>query len=166
MAGKAQPPFYIISSSAKDEANFCIDLSICKGLPVKAKYAWDTYRDHSSFIVVCHTGSMDTPLWHDLNWHIYLPCYEDKILKEPMHDPITQKLLSGPLIVKTNAGPGCLSDKDDKVWNSMLKWLERECTFSFCSPKEMENTFEKYQPRCHKSIQRVTAMKMAARVRA
>ena len=30
----------------------------------------------------------------------------------------------------------------------------------------MDHIFEKYQPRCHKSIQQVTTMKMAARVRA
>ena len=136
-AGEALPPLYIISSSAKDELNFQLDPSICEGLPTfKANYAGDTYRDHSSFIVVRHTGSMDTPLWHDLNRHIYLPCFEGKISKEPVRDPITQKLKSGPLIVKTDAGPGRLSDKDG-AWNFVLKWLKRAFTFYFHSPTEL-----------------------------
>ena len=35
--------------------------------------------------------------------------YEGRISPEPIRDPVTMKLLSGPLIVKTDAGPGRLS---------------------------------------------------------
>ena len=149
-AGEALPPLYIISSSAKDEANFRLDPSICEGLPtVKAKYAGDTYRDPSSFIVVRHTGSMDTPLWHDLNRHIYLPCFEGKISKEPVRDPITQKLKSGPLIVKTDAGPGRLSDKDGSL-EFRAVMAEKGVHILLSLPNgpactaEMDQIFEKY----------------------
>jgi hypothetical protein len=57
VTGEPLPPLYIISSSTQDEANFHLDPSIYEGLPtIMAKYDRDTYNEHYSFIVVCHTG--------------------------------------------------------------------------------------------------------------
>ena len=42
---------------------------------------------------------------------IQIPCYEGKIAREPLRDLVTQKLLKGPLIIKTDAGPGRLSQE-------------------------------------------------------
>ena len=101
-AGFPMPVLYVMSSTAKDADKFTINPAICEGLPVvRAKYADDIfYSDHPSYVAVRHTGSVDTKLWHDLNRHIYVPCFRGKISKEPIRDPITNKLISGPLIVE------------------------------------------------------------------
>jgi len=52
---------------------------------------------------------MDTGLWHQLIRDVYLPCFEGRISPKPIRDPLTNKLISGPLVVKTDAGPGRLS---------------------------------------------------------
>ena len=49
---------------------------------------------------------METTLWHDLHCDVYLEIYTGRLLPEPIRDPTTCKLLSGPLIVKTDSGPG------------------------------------------------------------
>ena len=136
---------------------------------MRAKYASSSFKLHSSFVLVRNTGSMDTPLWHDLNRHIYLPCYEGKFSKEPVRDPTTLKLITGPLIVKTDAGPGRLCDKDERV-DFCSEMAEKGVHILLSLPNgtactaEMDQLFEKFKPRCHKSIQRVAGMKMAARV--
>ena len=38
-----------------------------------------------------------------------MPLYKGRLSPEPIHDPVTMKLLSGPLIVKMDAGLGRLS---------------------------------------------------------
>ena len=58
---------------------------------------------------------MDTSLWHNLRRHIYIPCFENKISPEPVCDRVTLKLISGPLIVKTDAGPGRLSKEASSI---------------------------------------------------
>jgi len=40
---------------------------------------------------------------------VYVPLYKGRLSPEPIHDPVTMKLLSGPLIVKMDAGLGRLS---------------------------------------------------------
>jgi hypothetical protein len=53
---------------------------------------------------------MDTSLWHDLHRSVYLTCgYENKLAPVPERDPVTKKLLRGPLIIKTDNGPGRLA---------------------------------------------------------
>ena len=96
-----------MSSDAKEEVNFKISPKIAEGLPIsRGKYADNTIEaDHHSFIAVRHTGSVDTRLWHDLNRHVYTPCFKGKISAVPIRDPVTMKLISGPLIIKTDAGP-------------------------------------------------------------
>ncbi len=59
--------------------------------------------------------SVYNKLWHDLNRVVYVPCFKDKISIKPVRDPITKKLISGPLIVKTDAGPGRLSKKAESI---------------------------------------------------
>jgi len=52
---------------------------------------------------------MDTPLWHELNKTVFLECYKGRLSPMPIRDPITKKLLHGPLISKTDSGPGRLA---------------------------------------------------------
>ena len=58
---------------------------------------------------------MDTGLWHLLHREIYCKLYEGKIAPEPVCDPITGKMLKGPLMVKTDSGPGRLSSEAESV---------------------------------------------------
>ncbi len=44
-----------------------------------------------------------------------MKCYKDQISPEPVCDPATGKLLKGPLIVKTDAGPGRLSQEAESI---------------------------------------------------
>jgi len=108
---------FVTSSKAKEVVNFQIDTRISEGLPVvHAKYADNTVEaDHYSDVAVRHTGSVDTKLWHELIRKVYIPCFKGKLSKEPVCDPVTLKLISGPLIVKTDAGSGRLSKEADSV---------------------------------------------------
>jgi hypothetical protein len=58
---------------------------------------------------------MDTTLWHDLHRQVYRKLYEGKLAPEPVRDPKTCKLLKGPLLVKTDTGPGRLAMKADSI---------------------------------------------------
>ena len=58
---------------------------------------------------------MDTGLWHLLHREIYCKLYEGKLAPEPVRDPITGKMLKGPLMVKTDSGPGRLSSEAKSV---------------------------------------------------
>ena len=116
-AGYPMPCMYVMSSTAKDPKDFQIHPAVCVGLPVvRAKYA-DNVRtsDYPSHVAVRHSGSVDTYLWHELNRAIYVPCFEDKISVEPVRDPITKKLISGPLVCKTDGGPGRLSKVAESI---------------------------------------------------
>jgi hypothetical protein len=65
----------------------------------------DLFASYPSHVVLRHTGSVDTSLWHELNRAVYIPCFKGKISAEPVRDPVTLKLISGPVITKTDAGP-------------------------------------------------------------
>ncbi len=58
---------------------------------------------------------MDTTLWHDLHCQVYCRLYEGKFMPEPVRDPKTCKLLKGPLLVKTDSGPGQLANEADSI---------------------------------------------------
>ena len=51
---------------------------------------------------------METGLWHQLCEDCYEPLYENHLAPEPVHNRVTSYLLKGPLIIKTDAGPGRL----------------------------------------------------------
>ena len=104
------PPLYILSTSSRLEKFFSYNPLIGDGLPiVMAKYAQDEIKSYPSQAAVWSKESMDTGLWEQLCRDLYLPCYEGKIAPEPLCDPVMHKLLKGPLIIKTDAGPGHLS---------------------------------------------------------
>ncbi len=111
IAGYSLPPLYVFSSNAKTPEDFQLEGAVCEGLPViRAKFAdHDMFADYPSHVAVRHRGSVDTSLWHELNRVVYIPCFKGKISVEPVRDPMTLKLISGPLITKTDAGPGRLS---------------------------------------------------------
>ena len=111
LCGEPLPPMYIFSMAAECEENMKYTPEVCVGLPtVDAKYAQDKVFNHPSRTVLRSKGSMDTSLWHDLHQSVYLTCgYRGKLSPEPVRDPATNKLIKGPLIIKTDSGPGRLS---------------------------------------------------------
>ena len=115
LAGEAMGPIFILTSSAKQPENYKIDPRVFKGLPVvTASYGSGVMSSHYSQIAVRKKGSMDTGLWHQLI-NAYKLHYEGRISKVPVRDPLTQKLISGPLIIKTDAGPGRLSNELESI---------------------------------------------------
>ena len=109
LRGEPLPPMYILSTNSLNEDDYKIDPRVNRGLPIVVASYGKVMAAHWSAISVRHKGSMDTGLWHQLLKDVYVPLYEGRISPEPIRDLVTMKLLSGPLIVKTDAGPGRLS---------------------------------------------------------
>ena len=110
LRGMPLPPLYILSTASQKEEDYKTDPRVCVGLPtVIASYGAAVETLYSSYICVRSKGPMDTGLWQQLIRAIYTPLFEGRISPTPIRDPLTNKLLSGPLIVKTDSGPGQLS---------------------------------------------------------
>lgn len=84
-----------------------------------------------------------------VNQYIYLPCYQGKISTEPVHDLHPLKLMSGPLIPKTDAAPSSLCDKDASI-EFCEELAEKGIHVIFSIPNdttctaEMDQLFEKF----------------------
>jgi hypothetical protein len=89
------------------------DVRICETLAeVVASSGRELPSSHPS---VRRKRSMDTGLWHLLHWQVYIKLYEGKLAPEPVRDPVTGKMLKGPLMVKTDSGPGRLSNEAESI---------------------------------------------------
>ena len=172
LRGECLPPLYILSSRAENEDNYKIDPRVCDGLPhVTAKYAQENETVHASRIAVRKKGSMDVKLWHDLHRSVYTPCYLGKLSPEPVRDPITQKMIRGPLIVKTDNGPGRLSMEATSIEfrEEMAKlgvYIVMGLPNATAAQAELDQMYAMFQPRCKKSAIRVVGRKMALRAQA
>ena len=170
-AGEVLPPLYIFDSKAQDEKNYKIDLRACDGLPtVTGKYGLDKVQTFHSFVAVRKKGSMDTSLWKAFNKDIILPCYPN-IANKVVRCPITKKILKGPVIMKTDAGPGRLSktlesidfrEEMHKIGYVFLLVLPN----ATAATQEMDQGYGALKRECDKSTVRIASMKMADRVRA
>ena len=104
--GEALPPLYIFDSGAKIETNYRIKLSWLDGLPiVTGRFGCPDRVEVASFYSVRAKGSMDDSLFNDYIERVVLPLYPN-IAKEARFDPISGKLLCGPVILKVDSGPG------------------------------------------------------------
>jgi len=97
--------------------------------------------------------------------------YEGRLSPEPIRDPVTMKLLSGPLIVKTDAGPGRLSKQAISIdFCEEMAQLGMHILFSLSNgtscTTEMNQLFEKFKPACSKSVLRVSSKKTQKRMKA
>jgi len=111
------PCMFVMSSNAKEAKDFQIDPAFFVGLPVvRVKYADSVLTsDYPSHVAVRHSGSVDTYLWHEVNRAVYIPCFTSKISVKHVRDPITKKLISGPLVCKTDGGPDRLSKEAESI---------------------------------------------------
>ena len=114
---------------------------------------------------------MDIGLWHQYVRSVILPLYEGRISAEPIRDPLTGKLLSGPLIIKTDSGPGRLSREAcsiefrEEMAKKGVHILLSLPNGTACTA-EMDQLFEKFKPACSKAALRIAAKKMHARFEA
>ena len=172
LRGEALPPLYILSTSSSNEENYRLDPLICEGLPiVTAKYAQDEFKTHPSRVAIRRKGSMDTGLWHQLCRDCYLPCYKDCIAAEPVRDSVTGKLLKGPLIIKTDAGPGRLSRQAESI--EFREEMARMGVYILLSlpngtacTAELDQMYSRFKNETKNSTVRVAGIKMAARLAA
>ena len=99
---------------------------------------------------------MDTGLWHQLI-EVYLLHYNGRISKVPVRDPLTNKLISGPLIIKTDAGPGRLSKELESIeYRARIERLGVYILLSLpngtsCTA-EMDQMYEKFKPACKRVL--------------
>ena len=172
-AGYPMPCMFVMSSNAKEATDFQIDPAVCVGLPVvRAKYADNVLTsDYPSHVAVRHSGSVDTYLWHELNRAVYIPCFAGKISVEPVRDPITKKLISGPIVCKTDGGPGRLSKEAESIdFREEMAAMGVHILLSLpngtAATAEMDQLYSKFKPRCKDSTIRVAGVKMAIRLAA
>ena len=94
-----------------------------------------------------------------------------KISPLPVHDPITKKLITGPLIEKTDGRPNRLSKEAENI-DFRKKYAAEGVHIILSIPNGMECTskldqmYSTFKPATKKSTKRVSAMKMVARVEA
>ena len=171
-AGEPLPPLYITSTSSKNEDNYKFDSRMCEGLPMpRAKYAGDQVKSRPSRIAVLPKGSMDTLLWHRWHTDVLLPCWKDRLYPVPVRDPKTGKLIKGPLIDKTDAGPGRLSKEAQSIeFREMMADMGVHIMLSLpngtSATAELDQLYSRFKDDCKKSTMRVAGIKMAERVKA
>jgi len=160
LAGEVLPPLYIYDSKAKKEENFAVDPEIVERLPkVAGRYGLLKKTEFGSFVSVRRKGSMDTSLWAKFNEEVILPCYPN-VAKKVTRCPITHKILSGPLIVKTDAGPGRLA-KEAESWEFRERMNEKGVVILLGLPngtsvnQEMDQGYADLKTECKKSTKRV-----------
>jgi len=124
--------------------------------------------DYPSHVAVRHSGSVDTYLWHELNRAVYIPCFAGKISVEPVRDLITKKLISGPIVCKTDGGPGRLSKEAESIdFREEMAAMGVHILLSLpngtAATAEMDQLYSKFKPRCKDSTIRVAGAKMVKR---
>ncbi len=167
--GEPLPPLLILSMGLNNEDNYKVDTRVCEGLPnVLASYGGNVETLYSSFISICK-GLMDTGLWQKLLHDLYIPLYEGRISAEPICDPLSNNLLSGPLIVKTDNGPGRLSKEEDSI---LFQDETAELGMHILLPlpnatsctAEIVQLFKKFKPACSKSALHFASKKLKLRM--
>ena len=128
-------------------------------------------RSYTSEVAVQNKGSMDTSLWSVHNRQCVLHPTMENISPLPVRDPITKKLITGPLIEKTDGGPGILSNEAESI-NFREKYDAEGVHIIPSLPNgtdctsELDQMYSTFKPSTKKSTKRVAAMKMVARVEA
>ena len=149
---------YIFDSSATNERNYKVKPEWCKGLPkVKGRYGCPTVEEWPSYVCVSKTGSMTENIF---------TLYTEKILLElyPNLSPDWQfgddgKVLKGPVLIKTDMGPGRLIATNENVdWRKDLckrgVYYLGSCPNSTSVTAEMDDQFGSYKGACRISAQR------------
>ena len=154
--GETLPPLYIIDSKAKNQENFKVDPRICLGLPeVIGRYGFGKQYNFSSNVAVRGKGGMNSSLWSQFVENVIAPCYPNRSPKVE-RCPRTNKILKGPVILKTDAGPGRLA-KDAESWEFRRRMHEQGVVILLGLPngtsatQEMDQCYEDLKRECKKS---------------
>jgi hypothetical protein len=111
---------------------------------------------------------MDTGLWHQYIRAVILPLYKGRIAQVAIRHSQTNHLLAGPLIIKTDGGPGRLSRECSSIeFRDEMAAMGVHIILSLpngtACTAEMDQLFEKFKPACSKSALRIAAKKIHAR---
>lgn len=117
-ARESLPRMYIFDSGAKFEDNFQVQMQWLDGLPsATGQFGCPKEIESGSFYSVRSHGSMDdSRLLNNCINQVILLLYPN-ISKTAAFNPITGKLLQGPVILKLDSGPGRIVAS----YNSILK---------------------------------------------
>ena len=108
---------------------------------------------------------MDTSLWSAYNLQCVLHPLWGEISHLPVLDPITKKLITGPLIEKTYDGPSRLSKEAESI-GFREKYVAKGVHITLSLPNGTECTdkldqmYSTFKPATNKITKRVAAMKM------
>ena len=98
---------------------------------------------------------MDMTLWTCFNEDIILLCFPN-ITKDVICCPVSQKMLSGPVILKTDQGSGCLATEASS-WEVRNKWNKQGFVILLGLPngivatQEMDQGYVMLKAECVKS---------------
>ena len=110
------PPLYIFETNSKIPENFKIDPQVCDGLPVvSGMFGQDEMRSYTSKVSVRKKGSMDISICSVYNRQCVLHPIRGGGSPLPVCDTITRKLITGPIIKKTDGGTGRLSKEAGSI---------------------------------------------------
>ncbi len=91
--------------------------------------------------------------------------FAGEISPKPVCDPLTNKLVSGPVIIKTDGGPGRLA-KEAGSAEFRVETFELGMYIMLSLPNatlctaEMDQMYEKFKPSCKDTAKRIIAIKM------
>ena len=111
---------------------------------------------------------MEKALWELVLSGLFLPLYPNNS-RSIVRCPITNKILFGSLIIKTDAGPGRLCT-EAKSWTFREHLWQARVYIMLGLPngtavnQEMDQVFSSYQPTVKVSMQRVVNIKLAQHV--
>ena len=110
------PPLIIYDSNAKHEKNFAVNPEWTDGLPeVYCKYGLEKQKTYGSGVSVRRNGGMTSSLWRLYVRRILRTINKGRMSKIPVRDPLTKKLIRGPVICKTDGGPGRLATELEDI---------------------------------------------------
>ena len=157
LRGDPLPPLFIFDTASKNAENYKIDSQILHELPVvTGRYGQDTLHTFASSVAVRKKGSMDTSLWSLYNENLILRCYKGRVTPTPVRDPITKKMITGPLINKTDGGPGRLSREASSI-EFREKMAETGMVILLSLPNgtectaELDQCYSEFKPACNKN---------------
>ena len=164
-AGEAVPPMYIFDSGAKNEANFRVKLGWVENLPViTGRFGCPTMVEQHSFFSVRSKGSMDDTLLNNYIEQVIFPPYSN-MAKVAEFDPVTGRLLKGPVLLKLDAGPGQIVASEEVIVKQ-AEYFEKGLTIVMGLPnatsvqQEMDALFGPFKTATYAWGERVVELKL------
>ena len=129
-----------------------------EGLPeVFCKYGSDDgHKSYASQFAVRTRGGMTASLWREYVRKVIKKVYKGRLAKVPLQDPVTEKLIKGPVIAKTDGGPGRLAmemvdiEFREELWEMGIVVLLSLPNATECEA-ECDRMYEDLKPACKTS---------------